>query len=135
MDAPAVAVTSDGKKIAAAWMDTRTGGNNRDVQWTVGLGGKFAPEASASDDTNGIQGHPTVAFDAEGTAWCAWEDTRSGPNNQRIYAADSKTRKNVLVSDAAEGKCGYPTLASGGGVLGIVYESGAGVSFRTLSAK
>ena len=131
MDAPAVAVSNDGKKVAAAWMDMRAG--NRDVQWTVGSAGKFAPETTVHDDAKNVQGHPSLAFDAEGTAWCAWEDTRSGPNEQRIYAADSNSKKNVAVSMPAEGKCGYPTLAAGGGVLGVVYESGAGVSFRVLS--
>ncbi len=133
MDAPAVAVSNDGKKMAAAWMDMRAGKNDRDVQWTLGAGGKFAPEAPAHDATQGTQGHPSVAFDKDGVAWCAWEDSRSGPNNVRIYAADSKTRKNVPLTDEAEGKCGYPSLASGGGVLGLVYESSAGVSFRIIS--
>lgn len=131
MDAPAVAVSNDGKRIAAAWMDMRAG--NRDVQWTVGTAGRFAPEATVHDDAKNVQGHPSLAFDAEGTAWCAWEDTRSGPNDQRIYAADSKTRKNVAVSAPSEGKCGYPTLAAGGGLLGVAYESGSGVSFRVVS--
>jgi hypothetical protein len=135
MDAPAVAVTSDGKKIAAAWMDTRSGGNNRDVQWTVINGGKPLPESPASDDTNGIQGHPSLAFDAEGTAWCAWEDSRGGPNNQRIYVADAKSRKNLPMSDPSEGRCGFPTLASGGGALGVIYESGGGVTFRLVSLR
>lgn len=133
MDAPAVAVSNDGKRIAAAWMDMRAGKNDRDVQWTVGTGGKFAPETSVHDVGAGTQGHPSLAFDKEGTAWCAWEDSRSGPNNVRIYAADSKSRKNVQVSEDGEGKCGYPSLAFGAGLLGVAYESGAGVSFRVVS--
>ena len=133
MDAPAVAVSNDGKKVAAAWMDMRAGKNDRDVQWTVGSGGKFAPESTVHDVGTGTQGHPSLAFDKDGVAWCAWEDSRSGPNNVRIYAADSKTRKNVQVSEDGEGKCGYPSLASGGGVLGVAYESAAGIAFRALS--
>jgi hypothetical protein len=131
MDAPAVAVSNDGKKMAAAWMDMR--GGNRDVQWTLGTAGKFAPETTVHDDTKNTQGHPSLAFDAEGTAWCAWEDMRLGPNAQRIYAADSRSKKNIAVSGDSEGKCGYPSLAFGGGVLGVAYESGPGVSFRILS--
>ena len=131
MDAPAVAVSNDGKKIAAAWMDMRAG--NRDVQWTIGVAGKFAPETTVHDDTKNTQGHPSLAFDTEGTAWCAWEDSRGGVNDQRIYAADSKSKKNVAVSAAGEGKCGYPSLATGAGVMGVAYESGAGVSFRIVS--
>jgi hypothetical protein len=134
MDAPAVAVSSDGKKIVAAWMDTRAGGNDRDVQWTVGSGGKFAPESPASDDTRGLQSHPSLVFDAEGTAWCAWEDSRGGPNDQRLYAADWKSRKNVAVSDPSEGPCGFPSLACAGGAVAVAYEAGSGVSFRTVAA-
>lgn len=130
MDAPAVAVSSDGKKFAAAWMDMRAG--NRDVQWTVTGSGKAAPESAAHDSGAGIQGHPSVAFDAEGIAWCAWEDGRGGPNAVQIYVADSKSKKNVALSAAAEGKCGYPTIASGGGLLGVAYESGSGVYFRVV---
>src|SRR5262245_5038131 len=133
MDAPAVAVSNDGKTIAAAWMDMRAGRNDRDVQWTVGSAGKFPPESTVNDVATGTQGHPSLAFDKEGTAWCAWEDCRTGPNNQRIFAADSKSRKNVQLSEDGEGKCGYPSLASGGGMLGVAYEAGGGVSFRVIS--
>lgn len=135
MDAPAVAVSSDGKKIAAAWMDMRAGNNNRDVQWTVGVGGKFPPEAPVHDVSTGTQGHPSLVFDKEGTAWCAWEDARKGPNDLRIFAADSKTRKNVQISEDGEGKCGYPSLAARGGVLGVAYEAGGSISFRILSGR
>lgn len=131
MDAPAVAVTSDGKKIAVAWMDTRAG--NRDVQWTVGTGGRFAPETTVHDDTRNVQGHPSVVFDAEGTAWCAWEDARQGPNAQRIYAANSKTRRNIAVSGDSEGKAGYPSLASGGRAVAVAYEAGDSIAYRPLS--
>jgi len=135
MDAPTVAVSSDGKKVAVAWMDMRAGKNERDVQWSVGTGGKFAPESTVHDVSAGVQGHPSLAFDKDGVAWCAWEDSRNGPNAMRIFAADAKTRKNVQISEDGEGKAGYPTLASGGGVLGVVYEAGSGVSFRIASGQ
>jgi hypothetical protein len=133
MDAPAVAVTSDGKRMAAAWMDTRAGGNNRDVQWTVIAGGRASPETTVHDAGQGTQGHPSLVFDGEGTLWCAWEDSRGGPNSQRIYVADSKSRQNVPLSEPAEGKCGYPSLAAGGGVVGAAYESNGGISFRLVT--
>lgn len=133
MDAPAVAVSHDGKTMAAAWMDMRSGPNNRDVQWTLGTGGKFAPEVTVNDDKAGLQGHASLAVAADGTVWCAWEDGRGGPNDQRIYAADSKTRKNVALTTPAEGKCAYPSLASGGGWMGAAYEAGGGISFRRVS--
>ena len=103
MDAPAVAVSRDGKTIAAAWMDMRAGTNNRDVQWTIGTGGKFAPETSVNDDSAGTQGHPSLTIAPDGTVWCAWEDGRSGPNAQRIYVSDSATKKNRPLSAEGEG--------------------------------
>lgn len=132
MDAPQVAVSRDGKTTAAAWMDFRAGSNVRHVQWTVAPGGKFGPEAPISDAAQGGQGHPSLVFDADGTAWCAWEDSRRGPSAQGIYIADAKTKKNVAVSAENEGKCGYPTLACAGTALGVIYEAGSGVSFRLL---
>jgi hypothetical protein len=133
MDAPAVAVSNDGKKVAAAWMDMRAGKNDRDVQWTIGGGGKFAPETTVHDVGTGTQGHPSLVFDRDNVAWCAWEDGRSGPNNVRIYAADSKSKKNVQISDDAEGKCGYPCLAATGTLIGVAYETGGGISFRVVT--
>jgi hypothetical protein len=132
MDAPAVAVSHDGKTTAAAWMDMRSGTNNRDVQWTLGTAGKFAPEVTANDDKTGLQGHAALAVAKDGTVWCAWEDAREGPNAQRIYVADSKTRKNVALSTPAEGRCGFPSLASGGGWLGVAYEAGGAVHVRRV---
>ena len=135
MDAPAVAVSHDGKTMAAAWMDMRSGPNNRDVQWTLGSAGKFAPEVTVNDDKTGLQGHASLAVAADGTVWCAWEDGRVGPNDQRIYVADAKTRKNVALTAPAEGKCGFPSLASGGGWIGVAYESGPHVSVRAVAGR
>jgi hypothetical protein len=132
MDAPQVAVSRDGTKIATAWMDFRTGSASRHVQWTIGSGGKFGPEVSTSDAEKGGQGHPSLVFDAANVAWCAWEDSRRGLNAQAIYAADAKSKKNIPISAENEGKCGYPTLANAGGVMGVVYESGSNVAFRLL---
>lgn len=132
MDAPAVAVSRDGKTIAAAWMDMRAGTNNRDVQWTIGAGGKFPPETTVNDDSTGTQGHPSLTIAPDGTVWCAWEDGRSGPNTQRIFVSDSVSKKNRPLSAEGEGKCGYPTLVSRAGLVGAIYETASGVSFRTI---
>lgn len=133
MDAPAVAVGADGRTLAAAWMDMRSGNNNRDVHWTIGTSsGRFPPEAAVHDERAGLQGHPSLAIAEDGTAWCAWEDGRAGVNSQRIYVADSKTRNNRALSAEAEGKCAYPALAAREGFVGAVYETPAGVSFREI---
>ena len=98
MDAPAAAVSRDGKLRAAAWMDIRSGRNDRDVRWTRSTGAAFAPEAAVHDDTAGLQGHPALAIGPDGAVWCAWEDARGGPNAQRICVADPRSGRNVAVS-------------------------------------
>ncbi len=135
MDAPAVAVSSDGKKIAAAWMDVRSGANNRDVQWTSGAPARLPPESGVHDDPRGLQGHPSLAIAADGTAWCAWEDARGGPNDPRIYARDSKSGKETAVSSPSEGKAGFPALAAAGGLVAVAYEAGGAVAFRILAGR
>lgn len=132
MDAPVVAVSNDGKLLGAAWMDTREGNGNRDVRWTMGPFGRLPSESRANDNDKGRQGHPTLAFDGEGTLWCAWADGRAGGRDQRIYAADFKTGTNVAITTEAEGKCDFPSLAFDGEVLGVCYEAAAGVAFRRL---
>lgn len=133
MDAPSVAVSNDGKKMVVAWMDMRAGGGDRDVQWAIARGGKFAPETTVHDTKKGAQGHPSVAFDASGTAWCAWEDGRAGGNGIRIYATNSKKPENIQVSSAGEGRAGFPVLAAGAKDVGVVYEAGGAAVFRVLS--
>ena len=132
MDAPAVAVSRDGKTIAAAWMDMRAGRNDRNVYWTITKGGRFAPETPVHDVTTGLQGHPSLAIDGDGVVWCAWEDARTGPNRQQVYAASSKDRKNIPVSEPSEGKGKFPVVAAGGGIVGVAYEAGSGCAFRLL---
>jgi hypothetical protein len=132
MDAPAVAVSADGRTLAAAWMDLRPGGGGRDVQWTTGAGA-LPVESRIHDQAGGAQGHPSLAIGADGAVWCAWEDGREGPNAARIYVATSKAPANRAASAASEGKAGYPSLAAGGGRVGVAYEAGGGVSFRLLA--
>ena len=132
MDAPVVAVSNDGT-VGAAWMDMRAGKGNRDVMWTVGKPGKLAAEVRASDDGAGTQGHPSLAFDREGTLWCAWEDARGGDDTQRIHVADFRSKKDVALTAANEGKCAFPCLCNRRDALAVVYETRTGVSLRTVA--
>jgi hypothetical protein len=133
MDAPVVAVSNDGRKVGAAWMDMRSGGGNRDVQWTLGSASSLPKEQRANDEERGNQGHPSLVFDASLDLWCAWEDGRNGTS--RIYAASFARKKNVPISSEAEGDCAFPCLAAGGATLGVCYESKPGVSFRVIATK
>jgi len=133
MDAPVVAVSNDGRKVGAAWMDMRAGGGNRDVQWTLGSAASLPKEQRANEDGKGDQGHPSLAFDVLGNLWCAWEDARSG--TQRIYVDGFTRKKNAPVSSEAEGRCAFPCVAAGGSALAVCYESTAGITFRMIETK
>jgi hypothetical protein len=125
-------------------MDMHSDGKNRDVEWVFEQDGKFGQEMTVHGAVQGQQGHPSVVFDSEESAWCAWEDSRDGAAKQSIFAINSQGKKDFRVSDVSEGKCGYPTLAAGGDVVGIVYEvnrttsdevdpvNGSSIMFRRL---
>ena len=68
-------------------------------------------------------------------AWCAWEDGRGGGNDIRIYAIRSDMPVNFAVSDASEGKAGFPSVAAGKAGVGVAYEAGDAVAFRRLDAR
>lgn len=131
-DAPAVAVSADGKTAAVAWMDTRDGESDPNVYWTAQKEGKFVQESRASDVSNYYQGHPTVAVDGLGIAWFAWEDGRHGV--QRVYVANAANRVNVSLTGEKDPKGESPSLAAQGGFVGIAYRLGENVVFRVLAA-
>ncbi|MCZ6601705.1 MAG: sialidase family protein [Planctomycetota bacterium] len=130
MDAPAVAVSRNGKKVAVAWMDARTDGRNKDVYWTIARKGLFDKGAPLSDSTEGYQGHPSLAFDGDGVLHAVWEDGRDKPS--RIYLRSSSSPDRiVLVSDLPEGAAGFPSVACGEGWVAVAYEVRLG---RAVSA-
>ena len=131
MDAPAVAVSSDGKKTAIAWMDMRAGRNDRSVFWSIATGGAFPPEASAADDAKDIQSHPSLCIDAAGEVHIAFEDMKSG--KQICHRTGAKGAKDAVIS-GDDRDCTYPSLACGKSV-GLAYESSGKVVFRVVSSQ
>ena len=128
MDAPAVAVSRDGKKVAAAWMDERTGRNDRQVYWTQSTGGAFRKESLLPDDPKGLKGHPSIALDSGGAFHAAWEDMRSGVQRIRYRSAGGK---DVALSPE-KGKASFPSLACGK-VVGVAFEYGDNIVFTSAS--
>ena len=126
MDAPAVAVSRDGKKLAAAWMDLRAGKNDRQVFWTVTSAGTFRKETPLADDPKGQKGHPSIAMDAKGTVHAAWEDARSGTQRIRYRSSDGM-EKDIALSPES-GKASFPSLACGQ-VVGVAFEYGGNAVF------
>jgi hypothetical protein len=120
MDAPAVAVASDGKKLGIAWMDMRPGRNDRNVYWTTSSGGAFAPEASPAEDAGDIQAHPSMGLDGAGTFHVVFESGR-----RICHRSSAKEGKETVLAE--EGA--FPSLAVGK-TVGVVYEAGGGVRFR-----
>lgn len=131
-EAPALAVSPDAKVVAAAWVDLRMGPDDRNVFWTFGEPGKFPMESPVHEDRRYYQGHPSLAVDAAGTAWCCWEDGREGA--QRVFFASSSYKGNFRVGPKTEEKGAFPSAAAAGKRVAVAYENGAGVSLAVLAA-
>lgn len=111
MDAPAVAVSADGKKLAFGWMDMRNRAGDRDVWWL--LPGRSREEALA-EKSDGEQGHVSLAMDEDGTVYAAWY------SETNVVVRSSKSPRNDIVN--TEAAANYPSIAVRGEVKVVVYE-------------
>ena len=120
MDAPAVAVSANGKSFAASWMDCQLEKGNRDLFWT--LDGKKTP--ALASDTKGVQSHPALTCDRRGVFWAVWEDQRSG-KREIWYTCSEKDFGDRRLSDLqTDGSAAFPAVATGGGLVVAAYEAG-----------
>ena len=122
MDAPAIAVSGDGKKFAVSWMDMRSGKNDRKVFWSQSANGAFPPETPLAFDVAKSAGHPSIEIDSTGVLHAAWEE-EAGRAPHIFTTTSAKDAKPV---DIGAGK--FPSLAAGK-TVGIAYEAGDGVRF------
>jgi uncharacterized protein (DUF1684 family) len=120
MDAPAVAVSADGKKIASGWMDMRNRANDRDVWWV--LPGRKA-EVPLAEKTDGNQGNVSLAMDADATVYAAWH------SDGKVVVCTSKDPKNDIIS--TESDANWPCVAVRGTAKVVVYQCARGVVLRT----
>lgn len=120
MSAPAVAVSDNGNKYAAAWKDIRTGEPN--VYWTISDKPESSDGQLVHDETTGKQDHPSLCIDASGTVWVTWEDARSGHDEVWIRSSREGDTERRL-SDPGEAAATFPTIATGKDLVAVVYES------------
>ena len=120
MSAPAVAVSDNANKYAAAWKDIRTGEPN--VYWTISDKPESADGQLVHDETKGKQDHPSLCIDATGTVWVAWEDARSGHDEVWLRSSrEGDTGRRLSAPGAAAAT--FPAIATGKDLVAIVYES------------
>lgn len=129
-EGPALASTSDGKTLCAAWMDQRSLEKDPNIYWSFGPPGKLSRDTDPHDDRRYSQLRPTLAVEPDGTAWLAWEDTRL--STSRVFLTSTKDPANLPIGTDKEGGCFTPSLAAGGGKVGLAYQSGDNVAFRLL---
>lgn len=121
MSAPAVAVSIDGTKFAAAWMDKRAGKDDANVYWSISPTPAFSQDSLLTERTKGLQDHPTLAVETSGTVWAVWEDSGSGV--KRICARScAPERRSHEVSEASDGPASLPVVAANNGLVAVVYE-------------
>jgi hypothetical protein len=132
MSAPAVAVSTQHKTFAIAWKDMRKGEPN--IYWSIAREPNFKSERLVHPITKGEQDHPSLAIDQDGTVWIAWEDTRSG--KREVRAKSNRNTDELLISQPDSAPASYPVLASGAGMVAVVFESGKGpqkqIRFRVV---
>lgn len=116
MDAPAVAVSADGKTIAVAWMDMRSGREERDVFWRVLRKGKTEGETALDDSREGVQGHVALAMGEKGEIHAFWESEGA------IRYRRSEGGEIATVSESAERQASQPSAAARGGIVVAAYE-------------
>jgi hypothetical protein len=122
MSAPAVAVSADGKKFAAAWMDKRAGKDDLNVYWSISDGPRFSEDSLVHEETRGVQNHPALAIDRSGAVWVAWEDDHTGVPGIWLRSSGSGS-KSRLLSDPLDGAPSFPALAANAGLVGVSYEA------------
>src|SRR5262245_58565814 len=134
MSAPAVAVSQDGKKFVVAWKDLRTGRNDPHVYWASSDGSAPFEDTPIDFESGAKQNHPAIALDRTGTAWVAWEDTRS--KTQRIWAR-STIDTGGPVSELSEGEASFPSISANAGIIAVAYETTNGnrrsIKFRLVA--
>ncbi|MCZ6675876.1 MAG: sialidase family protein [Candidatus Poribacteria bacterium] len=135
MSAPAVAVSPDGKQFAAAWKDVRTG--EAKVYWSTSDRPRFFSDAPVHQTFRGEQNHPSIAIDASGTVWMAWEESQ--PGSQRIWLRSSAGEDTGRpISDPSEGWASFPVVACNAGRVAVVYETDksgdSAVMFRSMAS-
>lgn len=113
MDAPAAAVSADGKTIAVGWMDMRRGKDERDAFWRVVDKGKLLKTEPLGPESDGTQGHVALAIDAKGVFHAVWES-----EGKILYRTSAAPEPKAV----ADGK--QPGLAFRDGVLLVACEDG-----------
>ena len=114
-------------------MERRDIEGDADIFWTWGTPGKMSQDKPCQDDRRFQQRRPTIAVDADGVVWCAWEDSRL--SGQRVFFLNTKADPNIPLGEAKDGFSSAPSLAAGGGKVGIAFQLGDGVAFRLLATK
>jgi hypothetical protein len=123
MSAPAVAVSSDGKKLALAWKDVREGMPR--VWWSFTDGPKFADETAVSEEPRVPRDHPSLALDARGGFWVAWEDG-SGASARIRARSSAPGAATIDLADASQGTPACPVTACGAGLVVAAWEVAGG---------
>lgn len=119
MSAPAVAVSPDAKRWAAAWKDVREGSPR--VWWAFASEPRFGKDGAVAPGS-AERDHPSLAFAGGDVFWVAWEE---GLGEQARIRARSSARgaDPQDVADAALGAPGYPVVACGAGLVVVAWEA------------
>ena len=120
MSAPAVAVSTDGKTLAAAWKDVRD--ERPRVWWASGPSAKLPAEVSVGPPRDVLQDHPSLALGDGGVFWLAWEEGVGAARRLRCNLSAPKATPRE-VADMSQGAPAFPVIACGAGLAIVAWES------------
>jgi hypothetical protein len=120
MSMTAVAVSEAGTRFVVAWKDVRTGSPR--VWWSAAAEPQFTRDRAVAEDAKADQNHPTLALDARGTAWVAWEEGRGAAARLRLRS-DAPGDRPTDLTDPAQGVPAFPVLAVGAGRRVVAWET------------
>ncbi|UCG70901.1 MAG: exo-alpha-sialidase [Thermoplasmata archaeon] len=139
---PKIALGSEGT-IYAVWQDSRNWDDDIYFARSTDGGANWSdPNIRVNTDQDtALQFNPTLAIDAEGTLYVAWEDTRDGDRN--IYFAKSKdggntwTDPNIRVNnDLGDFNEEGPSIAvDSGGTIYLVWDDNRNGDYDIYFAK
>ena len=120
MSAPAVAVSTDGKTLAAAWKDVREGLPR--VWWASGSSAKLPAEVSVGPPRDVLQDHPSLALGDGGVFWLVWEEGVGAARRLRCNSSAPKATPRE-VADMSQGAPAFPVVACGAGLVVVAWET------------
>ena len=125
MSLPAVAVSSDGKRVIVAWKQVNQGAAH--ISWREPLDSKR--DSALQPEPGGTQDHPRLALTPDGFSLAVWEETRGGKQSIWLRPARGPVQQ---ISAPTDGQAAFPVLVVTPKETIVAYEAQQGGQLRVM---